>query len=188
MYTFSLDNGFTVFIPDPDAIAEQYKHDKHAAYWAQIWPASVSLCHFLQQHSYFIKDKTVLELAAGLGLAGLYAAQFAKQVHITDIEPQAMEYIQQSIIHSQLHNVTYAAMDWKEAVHLPLPQVVLLSDVNYAPDVFEELEKVVLHFIQNKITVILSTPQRLVAKEFINRLLPYCKERGDEEGVSVFVL
>lgn len=187
MHTFSLDNGFTVFIPDPDEIAEQYKHDKHSAYWAKVWPASVGLCRFLQQHSHFIKDKTVLELAAGLGLAGLYTAQFAKQVHITDIEPQAMEYIQQSIVHSQLHNVSCAAMDWKDAVQLPLPQVVLLSDVNYSPSQFEELEKVILHFIQNKITVILSTPQRLVAKEFINRLLSYCKERGDKEGVSVFV-
>lgn len=188
MHTFSLDNDFTIFIPDPGEIAEQYKHDKHAAYWAQVWPASVGLCRFVQKHSHFIKNKTVLELAAGLGLAGLYAAQFAKQVHITDIEPQAMEYIQESIAYNQLNNVTYAVMNWKDAAQLPLPEVVLLSDVNYSPEVFEELEKVILHFIQNKITVILSTPQRLVAKEFINGLLPYCKERGEQEGISVFVL
>jgi len=187
MHTFSFDKEFAIFIPDPAVIAEEYKDDKHSSYWAQPWPAAIGLCHFLQQHSHFIKDKNVLELAAGVGLAGLYAAKSAKQVHITDIEPQAMEYIQQSAAHNQLHNVTCAFMDWKDAVQLPLPEVVLLSDVNYAPALFEELEKLIIHFIQNKVTVILSTPQRLVAKEFINRLLPYCKERGDEEGVSVFV-
>lgn len=178
----------SIAVPDAVAIQQQYANNKHNAYWAQVWPASVGLCHFLQQHSHFIKDKKVLELAAGLGLAGLFAAKWAKQVHITDIEPQAMEYIRQSIAHNQLQNVTCAAMDWNDAVQLSLPEVVLLSDVNYSPAQFEELEKVIIYFIQKKVTVILSTPQRLVAKEFINRLLPYYKEQWEEEGVSVFVL
>lgn len=87
-------------------------------------------------------------------------------------------------------------MDWKDAVQLPLPDTLLLSDVNYEPKVFDELLKVSEHFLSNNVTIIISTPQRLVAKPFINRLLLYCHLQwscnvllnGKETGVSVFVL
>lgn len=185
-----------IFVPDP-AMVQQYYHDnKEAAYWAQVWPASVGLCQFFQEHPSCIAAKNVLELAAGLGLPGIYAAATAKQVHVTDIEPQAMDCVKHSIKHLQLKNVSCAAMGWKEVANTSLPDVLLLSDVNYEPAVFEELQQVLEYFLQHKVTIIISTPQRLVAKEFINRLLPYCEQQWNtdvllnekENAVSVLVL
>ena len=98
-------------------------------------------------------------------------------------------------MHLQLKNARATKMDWKNAVKTALPDVLLLSDVNYEPEVFEELMRVLEHFLHNKVTIIISTPQRLVAKPFINMLLPYCTQQwngqvvlnGRETGVSVFV-
>ena len=185
-----------IYIPDADAVQKTYSNNKDAAYWAQVWPASIGLCNFLQEHPLYIERKNILELAAGLGLPGLYAAAIAKQVTITDREGEAIACIQQSITHLQLKNARAVAMNWKDAVQAPLPDVVLLSDVNYEPAVFDELLHVLEYFLQHKVTIIISTPQRLVAKQFVNRLLPYCSQQwnrevvlnGSETGVSVFVL
>lgn len=197
LHPFSISNTrLEIFIPDAEAVQKIYSNNKHAAYWAQVWPASIGLCHFLYKHPHYIEERNVVELAAGLGLPGLYAATMAKQVTITDREEQAVACIQQSIMHLQLKNAQATKMDWKNAVKTALPDVLLLSDVNYEPEVFEELMRVLEHFLHNKVTIIISTPQRLVAKPFINMLLPYCTQQWNgqvvlnerETGVSVFVL
>ncbi len=185
-----------IYIPDACAVQQAYSNNKDAAYWAQVWPASLGLCNFLHEHPHYIEGKNILELAAGLGLPGLYAAATAKQVMITDREEQAVACIQQSIAHLQLKNTEAIAMDWKDAVQAPLPDILLLSDVNYEPAVFDELLHVIEDFLQNKVTIIISTPQRLVAKQFINSLLSYSTQQwngevvwnGKETVVSVFVL
>ena len=197
LHSFTIANTqLEIYIPDTGAVQQAYSNNKDAAYWAQVWPASLGLCNFLQEHPHYIKDKNILELAAGLGLPGLYAAAIAKQVTITDREEQAVICIQQSIIHLQLKHTMAMAMDWKDAMQGPLPDVLLLSDVNYEPSVFDELLHVLEYFLQHKVTIIISTPQRLAAKQFINSLLRYSSQQwngevvwnGKATGVSVFVL
>ncbi|AHF17952.1 class I SAM-dependent methyltransferase [Niabella soli] len=190
------DRSLEIYLPSSDYIQQAYQHNKNAAYWAQVWPAAIGLCLFLQQHPQYITSKQVLELAAGLGLPGLYAATLAQHVVISDKEALAAAYVKKSAAHLQLENVTAIALDWQDAVTLPLPDVVLLSDVNYEPAVFAELKKVIDHFLQHKVAVIISTPQRLVAKPFITTLLPHATLQwstivtfnNTETDVSVFVL
>ncbi|MGJ7032804.1 class I SAM-dependent methyltransferase [Niabella hirudinis] len=189
------DQTLEICMPPPDYIQRAYQRNKNAAYWAQVWPAAIGLCMFLQKYKEYVVDQQVLELAAGLGLPGLYAASFAKQVTISDKEVFASEYVKRSAEQLQLNNVTAIALDWKDAVTLPLPDAVLLSDVNYEPEVFNELKKVIDYFLQHSVTVIISTPQRLVAKPFIITLLPYVVQQWNgtvtlndvETDVSVFV-
>jgi predicted nicotinamide N-methyase len=197
LQSFSIGNRqIEIFVPEPVMVQQYYHDNKKAAYWAQAWPASIGLCMFLSEHPAYISGKNILELAAGIGLPGLYAAATANKVHITDIEPQAMDCVQQSIKHIQLNNVSSAALDWKDAANLPLPGILLLSDVNYEPAVFATLQQVLEYFLQHQVTIIISTPQRLVAKEFVNHLLPYCIQQWNtnvlmndkETDISVFVL
>lgn len=191
------DTQTKIFVPDATAVKQYYSHNKEKAYWAKIWPASIGLCRFLKDHKNLIEDRTVLELAAGLGLPGLYAAPLARQVYITDIEPLAIDCVNVSVSNSGCTNITTATLHWSEAIVLQeCPEVLLLSDVNYDPAIFEELTTVLLYFLQRDCTIIISTPQRLVAKEFINRLLCYCIGQWScsiplhesAVGVSVFVL
>ena len=190
------DTQLEIYVPELTAVAQVYSENKIEAYWAQVWPASVGLCGYLYKHPEYITDKNVLELAAGLGLPGLYIARLAKQIHITDRDANAVRCVQQSVIHLQLSNVNVSVLDWKDARHLPLPEVLLLSDVNYEPAVFNELQQVLEFFLQNNVKVIISTPQRLVAKQFINSLQQYFSDQwstcieseGKSTDVSVFVL
>ncbi|MCH5715228.1 class I SAM-dependent methyltransferase [Niabella hibiscisoli] len=193
---FLNDKCIEIYVPEERAIQQLYRNNKQDAYWAKVWPASVGLCLFLEQYPHLIRDKKILELAAGLGLSGLHAAPLAQHVTITDREPLAEVFVKQSALRLGLKNVTTKTLDWKDAAQEPLPQVVLLSDVNYEPPVFNVLQKIIDHFITNRATVIISTPQRLVAKQFIETLLPYKMLHWNETillnkaetAVSVFVL
>lgn len=197
LQTFSIGSTqIEICVPDSSAVQQVYNNNRHNAYWAKVWPAAVGLCNFLQEHPQYIDEKNVLELAAGVGLPGLYAAGIARQVRITDREKAAVDCILQSVSHLQLSNVKAYVLNWNDAVHEPLPDALLLSDVNYEPAVFKELQQAVVYFLMNDVTVIISTPERLVAKEFVNALLKYCvvqwsvniELNENETGVSVFVL
>lgn len=194
-YSFN-NNSIDIYVPDEEAIQQVYTNNKNDAYWAQVWPASIGLCQFFEQYPHYIDNKSILELAAGLGLSGLYAAKNARSVYISDREPLASQFVKKSAQHLKLTNVTALPLNWKDAPGIPCPEVVLLSDVNYEPAVFEELRQVLQFFLDQKVQIIISTPQRLVAKEFIMELLPYNSLQwnntvtlhGKETGVSIFVL
>lgn len=182
----------TIFVPENLSPSQNF----HSPYWAKVWPAAIGLCNFLQNNLDYIRQKKLLEIAAGLGLPSIFAAQYAAQVYCTDIEPAAVELAQQSVLHNQIRNVQCAVANWNNYAELPLPDTVLLSDVNYEPVQFDQLLKAIHFYLQNHCTVILGTPQRLMAKPFIEQLLPFCKqqeeimvtEKGIDTAVSIFVL
>lgn len=168
-----------ILAPDPQYIEQAYRNRKDAAYWARVWPAAIGLCQFLQEHPWYIAGKTVLELAACLGLPGLYAARTARDVTITDKEPLAAPVAAQSARYLKQFNVTAATLDWADlADAAPQQEVVLLSDVNYEPALFDQLLTVVKTVLADQRLVVLSTPQRLVAKAFISQLLPYGRQQA----------
>ena len=70
--------------------------------------------------------------------------------------------------------------------------VLLLSDVNYDPVAFDSLYLMMEKLIQNNTTIILATPQRLMAKPFIEKIEHWCivktTQLVNNSWVSVFVL
>ena len=74
-------------------------------YWAQVWPSAYALCEFIATQPEWLQNKKVLELAAGLGLPSLLAAQVATEVVCSDHVPAAVELMQQSIEKNQLTNI-----------------------------------------------------------------------------------
>ncbi|EGR27869.1 s-adenosylmethionine-dependent methyltransferase, putative [Ichthyophthirius multifiliis] len=49
-----------------------------------VWRAAEQLAEFIVDNKEAFKNKTCLELGAGVGLSGLVCSQYAKQVYITD--------------------------------------------------------------------------------------------------------
>ncbi len=201
------ENTIRVLIPDNFLIQQQYLQEKERTekdpgyiinppYWAKIWPAAIALCKFLAANTHYIQDKKVAEIAAGLGLPSLLAAHYAKEVHCSDYNQDAVDTIQQSIALNTLQNIQAAVLDWQAIPNHFNPDVLLLSDVNYEPEAFAILQTLIINLLQKGCTIMLSTPQRLVAKSFIEQLLPYSILKEDfiiEDGIttwgtSVFLL
>lgn len=165
-------------------------------YWAKVWPAAIGLCDFLERNKQLTRNKNILELAAGLGLPGIFVAQYAGHVTISDIEPAAVELARQSAFHNHLKNVDCRLIDWNNLEEVQIPEVLLLSDINYEPAQFELITEMIHYFLNKGAVIILSTPQRLMAKTFINRLLIHVGDQSeimvDQDGlvtaVSIFIL
>jgi len=165
-------------------------------YWAKVWPSAIALVKVLQKHPSLIRDKTVLELGAGIGLPSLLMANEAKTIQVSDYDSEAVELLRKNIAHLQLHNVQALQMDWNDLPENIDPEVIILSDVNYDPTQFESLTKLIQKFIHQGCTIILSTPQRIIANPFVLALsefiiadyLEMVNENGVRKEISILVL
>jgi len=186
-----------IFVPDADVVHESYRRGEISfPYWSKIWSSAIALTEFLLEHPYLVQDKNVIELGAGLGLPSLVAARFATDVICTDHSPEAVAFASLSASHNRLTNFHAYSLDWNEMQEEIGADVMLLSDINYEPLAFDALMKLVFSFLEKGEAILLSTPQRLMAKDFITAILPFCKQQeqrvvfydGIETPISLFVL
>ena len=165
-------------IPDPGFVQRWYRGKKESLpeapfpYWTQVWPAALAMAEFLTAEPKYIQGKKVVELAAGLGLPSLLAAQWACSVICSDYHPEAVAVMKQSVAKNALSNVSCRVLDWNDLPNDLTAEVLLLSDINYDPSQFDTLYAVLTDFMQKGTRIILSTPQRLMAKPFLEQLLP----------------
>lgn len=164
-----------VFVPELEVVKAVYEEGTiHFPYWSQVWPSAKALAQFLLFHPSYTSKKSVLELGAGLGLPSLVAARYADRVICADYVPEAVAAVRQSATHLQLQNFSAQVLNWQQLPAGVDADVLLLSDINYEPVAFDTLQKVIGAFLQTGTTILLSTPQRLVAKAFIEPLLANC--------------
>jgi predicted nicotinamide N-methyase len=172
-------------VPSATWIQQQYLQQKTSTpfpYWAKVWPASRALCQVMAAEPQLVKGKQVLELAAGLGLPSLLASRFAASVTASDYLSDAVEMIQQSVDHNRLNNMHCCLLDWNKLDPAVTTELLLLSDINYDPASFDLLYCVIEKFIAEGTCILLSTPQRLAGKPFMERLIPW---RRKMYGISI---
>ncbi|HEV7330303.1 MAG TPA: methyltransferase [Flavisolibacter sp.] len=169
-----------LYVPDAGVVRKAYeKGEIPFPYWSQVWPASIALAQFILSHPAYIASKDILELGAGLGLPSLVSARFAASVHCTDVAPEAVAVVKASTKLLNLENVCTSVLDWTQLPPDLSCHVLLLSDINYEPAAFACLQNVVKLFLESGTRILLSTPQRLMAKDFIMPLLVYCNHQEE---------
>lgn len=165
-------------------------------YWAKVWPSAIALLDVLKAHPHLIQNKHVLEIGAGIGLPSLMMANITKSIQVSDYNLEAVELLRKNITHLQLQNAEAIQLDWNampKAIHL---EVLILSDINYDPTQFEKLTKLIEKFIHQGCTIILSTPQRIMASPFVLALSTFIiadyvelvDENGVNQEISILVL
>lgn len=179
--------GFSIelYVPNAKDVQDEYFRQKEVQadmpfpHWTRLWPSALAMADFIAQFPELLQNKDVLELAAGLGLPGLLAARYAKSVCCSDYLEASVITMLKSAQYLQLTNASCQLLDWN---HLPADlhaDVLLMSDINYDPGQFEQLYEVLQRFLGQGTVILLSTPQRLMAKPFIERLLPFCKQQSE---------
>lgn len=157
-------------------------------YWAKVWPSAIALLDVLKANPHLIQNKHVLELGAGIGLPSLMMAGITNSIQISDYNLDAVELLRKNIEHLELENAEALKLDWNALPETIHPEVVILSDVNYDPTQFETLTKLIEKFLHQGCTIILSTPQRIMASPFVLALSTFIiadyVELVDENGVT----
>lgn len=188
-------------MPDPERVRMAWAsaEDQEASafpYWSRVWPAALGMGEFLSLHPELFRRKTVLEIGAGLGLPSLLCAQEAGSVLCTDHSVDAVEYARASAALNGLEHFRAQTFDWTSGDAPIACEVLLLSDINYAPESFASIIALLDAYITGGTLVILSTPHRLSAREFVRRIEPWIRHRteymvggeGEQAPVSVYVL
>lgn len=169
-------NGVKLYIPDPLLVKPTYESLRleHPAtsfpFWAKVWPSAVALSSFLEQYQDLIKNKTVVEIGAGIGLPSFSIADHVAEITITDYDVDAIDLLQKNIAHLGNQKIKAICADWNYFPTSICADVVLLSDTNYAPSAFESLLTLIQKFLQKGATIIIATPIRITASPFIEQL------------------
>jgi len=188
--------GLTIFIPDPEEVRRRYENareDEEALpfpFWSRIWPSAIALSIFLEQHTDYLKDRVVVELGAGLSIPSFIASRYAHSVLATDFAEEAIEFTKLNLDKLGIQNVKAEQLDWNEWPDDLIADTILMSDVNYSPSQFEQLRIIIDQLLSRGTTIILSTPDRLMSKAFIDFVMPYIalREAKTIEEIEILVI
>jgi predicted nicotinamide N-methyase len=122
---------------DPESILdsmtdEEYEKDKLLPYWAEQWPASFALFHFLGAHwnTALPTGGIVCELGSGLGLVCAVMAHHGVRCVATDISLDACRFSRHNILlHAPVANAV--CTDWRQSCFRPVFDCIVASDVIY---------------------------------------------------------
>jgi methyltransferase-like protein 23 len=191
------DQTLHIYVPDAVRMQEAWERNERGQqeafpYWSKIWPSAMALCHWLKENPSLYAGKKVLEMGAGLGLPSLFVAMQADWVLCSDKDTEALAYAHASASHLRYQNVFFQQINWMDSPTLIDCNVLLLSDVNYEPAVFDRLRLLMQAYLWQGTHVVLATPQRLAAREFVSWLEPFVLSQtvgvADGQAVSIFHL
>ena len=173
-----IKENLSLFLPIPEEIRTAYgetlSNDPKTPFpfWAKVWPSSKAMMAYLEEQEELFAGKRVLEIGAGTGLPSFSIAKSAASVILSDHSEEAVELMEKNMAHLGLTNVKAMCLDWNHFPEEIKAEVVLLSDINYAPEQFSSLLILIHRFLAENAVVIIATPQRLLGAPFVEALLP----------------
>jgi len=180
-----------LLLPKQQELRKEWQEQKlsHFPFWGKCWPSAEALADFLVSNPHYIKDKKVIELAGGLGLPSLVASKFASEVCCSDFLQEPLNYVSASATLNHVTNLSTSIINWQRLPKDLTTDVLLLSDINYNPSDFDALNTMLQHFLDQNTLILLSTPQRIMGKSFIEKWIPY-QQRHEviSNDISLFVL
>ncbi|XP_055711536.1 protein-lysine N-methyltransferase EEF2KMT [Phlebotomus papatasi] len=151
----------------------------------RTWPASIALCEWFTHNTNEFSGKTILELGAGVGMAGIVLAQIIKtsRIYLTDFHEKVLSILQENLNENPPENdnvVHVCQFDWFSEVDYEklsktcCPDIIYAADVIYDSDIFPALCQVLMRFINshNSPRIIISCTVRneKTYEDFIEKL------------------
>ena len=83
-------------------------------FWAKVWDASLILSYFLGKQPVAL-GRRVLEIGAGIGVVGIYAALCGHRVTISDINDDALLFARANVLLNGAANAEVRRLDWNDS-------------------------------------------------------------------------
>ncbi len=182
-----VNNNLSIYIPVDNQVQLIYanmlseRKTTPFPFWVKIWPAAKAMVAFLQKEPQWITNKKVLEIGAGIGFPSFAIANHTISIIISDYSTDAVELIQENINYLKINNATAMCLDWNNFPPNIIADTIILSDVNYDPSQFEALNQLIQYLLNKGSTLIIATPQRIIASPFVKMLQPSIKKMYTEE-------
>jgi predicted nicotinamide N-methyase len=163
--------------------------DKEQGIGFQVWPAGKALASLLldpaSSVARLVRNKTILELGAGCGIAGLAAAiAGAKKVFLTD-RKETLPHLRNNVKINQFEiprtsQVCAEELEWgkeigSEFIHKDSIDVIIASDCMYWASLYDRLVMTLLNLSTPKTLILLvhQTRRKEVERTFYERLARY---------------
>jgi cyclopropane fatty-acyl-phospholipid synthase-like methyltransferase len=101
-----------------------------APFWAKLWEASLVLAHFLGKQS-VNPQHHLLEIGAGIGIVGVYAALCGHRITITDINEDALLFARANALLNGLNDLEIRRLDWSDPEETRRYDAIVGSEVVY---------------------------------------------------------
>ena len=103
-------------------------------YGAKLWPSNLGIASklALPQYKKFVKDKVVLDMGCGVGLASIVCSILgARKVIAADISPVALKLVTAAVIDHNISNIETLEFDVISSQLLPKADIILFGDILY---------------------------------------------------------
>lgn len=153
-----------------DELLDRISEPEEIPFWAELWPASIGLSQYILSHRSRFDRCSLLELGAGVGLAGITAKLAGATVTHSDYTPEAFRFIR---VNSERNGTADGEMllaDWRRFPEGQRFEIIIGADILYEKNLHEALLDVFPKALKPGGTIYLADPGREWAKLFLERL------------------
>jgi len=170
-------------IADPDVVldqvaAEQDRREKvsgerhegeelHLPYWAELWESGLGIGQALFASPYLLRDKNILDLGCGMGLAGTVAAALGANVLFADLEPDSLLFATLNSLPWR-EKVRTRRLNWQKDELNELFDLILGADILYEKQQWAFLEPFWRQHIAPAGSILLGEPGRQTGDLFLD--------------------
>ena len=137
-------------------------------YGVVLWPAAIAMANELASRS--LNGTRMLELGAGTGLPGIVAAAMGARVVQTDRQKLVLHVCERNAIRNGITTITYRTADWTAWDDTAQYDLIVGSDVLYAPPLHSALRHIFERNLAPGGTVLLSDPFRAASMGLLEEL------------------
>jgi len=134
-------------------------------YWAEIWPAAVTLSHVLVEQL-DLDGKSVIELGAGVGMASVAAARKGARVLATDYSTEALKFVNYNALRNGVQLET-GRLDWRMVMTDEKFDIVIAADVLYERVNLLPIVTAIDTLLAKGGSAYIADPRRRLAEQFL---------------------
>lgn len=154
-------------VEDQSALTEQSEAFEHFPFGLLLWDSAPVLAGALAAQPEWVAGKPVLELGAGVGVAGLVAAALGGRVRQTDHGREALARCQRNAALNGIAGVAWALADWTDWRDETRYDVILGSDILYEAELHPALAAIFARNLAPGGRVLLTDPGRTNTPRFL---------------------
>lgn len=124
-------------------------------FWIKIWEASIVLADHLIRMD-IGKGKKILEIGAGMGVAGLFLGALGHRVTITDYEDDALALLRMNAEHNGLDNVSVRKLDWNSPDLTSKYDIICGSELVYNEAFIEPIMNMFRNYLKPNGTIFMA--------------------------------
>ena len=157
-------------VADQSALTARSEEFEHFPFGLLLWDSAPMLAGVLADRPELVAGKTVLELGAGVGVAGLVAAALGGNVRQTDHGREALALCRANAARNAVPRLDWALADWTDWSDGARYDVIIGSDILYEADLYPPLAAIMARNLAPEGRVLLTDPGRTSTPKFVTLL------------------